>query len=73
LERISESVCIGAPFARTKLVLILAIMARTFRIRLTEPRIVRPTGIVSTQLDDPPTFLLQLGGATSGAAATLCP
>jgi cytochrome P450 len=49
-------VCIGAQFALTELVLLVAIIVRAFRIRLGETRIVRPTGIVSTQPENPPPF-----------------
>ena len=66
-------VCIDAQFAITVLALTLAIMVRAFRIRLAKPRIVRPTGIVSTQPDDPPPFLTQRREVQSGAAASLCP
>ena len=53
-------ICIGAQFALAELTtLLLAIMVRTFRVRLAEPRIVRPIGIISTQPDDPPPFRLQ--------------
>lgn len=64
-------VCIGAQFAPTELVLILAIMIRAFRIRLAQPRIIRPIGIVSTQPDNPPLFLLQR--RREPRAASLCP
>jgi cytochrome P450 len=66
-------VCIGAQFALTELVLVLAILIRAFRIRIAEPRIVRPVGIVSTQPDNPPPLLLQPRGVPVGAAASLCP
>ena len=65
-------VCIGAQFALTELVLVLAIMVRAFRIRLAEPRIVRPIGIVSTKPDNPPSFLLQPRIAAVGGAVSLC-
>jgi cytochrome P450 len=64
-------VCIGAQFALTELVLLLAIVVRSFRIRLAEPRVVRPIGIDSTQPANPPPFLLQLRGEPR--AASLCP
>jgi cytochrome P450 len=64
-------VCIGAQFALTELVLLLAIVVRTFRIRLAEPRVVRPIGIVGTQPANPPPFLLQLRGEPR--TASLCP
>ena len=61
-------VCIGAPFALTELVLLLAITVRTFWIKLAEPRIVRPIGVVSTQPANPPPFL-----RGEPRAASLCP
>ena len=64
-------VCIGAQFALTELILLVAIMFGTFWVRLAESRIVRPIGIVSTQPDHPPPFLLQLRGEPR--AASLCP
>lgn len=64
-------VCIGAQFALTELILLMAIMFGTFWVRLAESRIVRPIGIVSTQRDHPPPFLLQLRGEPR--AASLCP
>jgi cytochrome P450 len=64
-------VCIGAQFALTEIVLLMAIMVRAFWIRLGEPRIVRPIGIVSTQPANPPPFRPQLGGEPR--AASLCP
>jgi cytochrome P450 len=69
---VGPRVCIGAQFALTELVLVLATMIRAFRIELAEPRIVRPTGIVSTQPDNPPPFLLRRR-PDSFAAASLCP
>src|SRR5438132_13532297 len=51
--------CIGAQFALTEIVLVLAAMVRAFRIELAEDRAVRPIGIVSTQPDHPPPFLLR--------------
>lgn len=69
--RAGPRVCIGAQFALTELVLILAIMIRAFRIQLSQPRIARPIGIVSTQPDNPPPFLLQRRGEPR--AASLCP
>src|SRR5215472_2939145 len=51
--------CIGAQFALTELVLVLSAIARTFRIALAEPRVVNPVGIVSTQPEHPPPFVLR--------------
>ena len=56
---IGPRTCIGAQFALTELVLVLAVMVGAFRIELAEHRIVRPIGIVSTQPHDPPPFLLR--------------
>jgi hypothetical protein len=42
-------------------------VVRTFWIRLGEPRIVRPIGIVSTQPENPPPFRLQLRGEPRAA------
>jgi cytochrome P450 len=56
---IGPRTCIGAQFALTDLVLILSAMVRAFRVELAEPRVVNPVGIVSTQPDDPPAFVLQ--------------
>jgi cytochrome P450 len=53
-----QRVCIGAQFALAELTLLLAIMILTFTVRLAEPRIARPTGIVSTQPENPAPFLL---------------
>ena len=52
--------CIGAQFAVTELVLILAALVRSFRIELGERRTVRPIGMVSTRPENPPPFLLRL-------------
>jgi hypothetical protein len=46
-------------------------MVRAFRIELAQPRIVRPIGIVNTQPDNPPPFLLQ--HREEPRAASLCP
>jgi cytochrome P450 len=57
---IGPRTCIGAQFALTELVLILAALVRSFRIELAERRTVRPIGIVSTRPENPPPFLLRL-------------
>jgi cytochrome P450 len=50
--------CIGAQFALTELVLVLATLVRAFRIELAEPRPARPFAIVTTQPADLPPFRL---------------
>jgi cytochrome P450 len=50
--------CVGAPFALTELVLVLAILLQNFRIELTSSRPVRPVGLVTVQPDTPPPFRL---------------
>jgi cytochrome P450 len=54
--------CIGAQFALTELVLMLASLVRVFHIKLAEQRAVRPVGVVSTQPDNSPPFLLRVRG-----------
>ena len=51
--------CIGAPFALTELVLVLAMLVRHFRIALAPHRPVNPVGLTTIQPDRPPPFLLQ--------------
>jgi len=51
--------CIGAAFALTELVLVLAILTRAFRVELAEERVVTPTAIVTIQPDIPPAFRLR--------------
>jgi cytochrome P450 len=50
--------CVGAPFALTELVLVLAILLQNFRIELTSSRPVRPVGLVTVQPYTPPPFRL---------------
>ena len=56
---IGPRTCIGAQFALTELVLVLSAIARHFRIALAEPWVVNPVGIVSTQPEHPPPFVLR--------------
>ena len=51
--------CIGAPFALTELVLVLAMLVSHFRIALAPHRPVNPVGLTTIQPDRPPPFLLQ--------------
>lgn len=50
--------CIGAQFALTELVLMVAVLAREFQIALAEPGIVRPKALVTIQPENPPLFRL---------------
>ena len=52
--------CVGAPFALTELVLVLATLVRAFRIELAAHDSPRPVGLVTVQPDRPPPFLLRL-------------
>ena len=51
--------CVGAPFALTELVLVVATMVRAFRIELAPHRPVSPIGLVTIQPDSPPPFVLR--------------
>lgn len=51
--------CIGSPFALTELVLVLAILVRTFRLALAPHDPIHPVGLTTIQPDRPPPFLLQ--------------
>ena len=51
--------CIGAPFALTELVLVLAMLTRSFRIALAPHAPVNPVGLTTIQPDRPPTFQLR--------------
>jgi cytochrome P450 len=51
-------ICIGAQFALTEAVLVLARLLRAFRIELIGGADVRPRGLVTTQPDRPVRFLL---------------
>jgi cytochrome P450 len=57
---IGPRTCIGSAFALTELVLVLAILIRTFHIELTGRRPVEPTAIVTIQPGSPPEFRLSL-------------
>jgi cytochrome P450 len=50
--------CVGAPFALTELVLVLAALVRSFRIELAPHNPVKPVGLVTVQPDVPPPFRL---------------
>ena len=51
-------ICVGAPFALTELVLVVATLARAFRVELAAHQPVTPVGRVTLQPDSPPPFLL---------------
>ena len=51
-------VCIGSQFALTEAVLVLASLVQAFRITRADDEPVAPRGIVTTQPDRPPPFLL---------------
>jgi len=51
--------CVGAPFALTELVLVVATLVRAFRIELAPHRPVSPVGLVTIQPDPPPLFVLR--------------
>jgi cytochrome P450 len=55
---VGPRVCIGAQFALTEATLVLAAMLRAFRIERTDDAPVTPRGIVTTQPDRAPDFLL---------------
>jgi cytochrome P450 len=52
-------VCVGAQFALTEAVLVLAMLLQRFEIALEDPRPVLPVAIVTTQPDHPATFRLR--------------
>ena len=56
---VGPRVCIGAQFALTEATLVLAAMLRAFRIERADDGPVVPRGIVTTQPDRAPPFLLQ--------------
>jgi unspecific monooxygenase len=56
---VGPRVCIGAQFALTEATLVLAAMVRAFRIERADDAPVVPRGIVTTQPDHAPPFLLQ--------------
>lgn len=57
--------CIGAQFALTELVLMLAALARAFRIELAEAKPVRPRALVTIQPEHPPLFRLRRRAAAA--------
>ena len=54
--------CVGAPFALTELVLVIATLVRNFRIGLAPHPPLKPVGLVTIQPDLPPPFLLRRRG-----------
>jgi cytochrome P450 len=56
---IGPRVCIGAQFALTEAILVLAKMLKAFEIRRADSEAVAPVGIVTTQPDHPPLFCLR--------------
>jgi cytochrome P450 len=56
---IGPRVCIGAQFALTEAILVLAKMLKAFEIRRADSEGVAPVGIVTTQPDHPPLFCLR--------------
>jgi cytochrome P450 len=52
-------ICIGAHFALTEAVLVLAEFVRAFKIELAESRPVLPVGAVTTRPDHAPLFRMQ--------------
>ena len=52
-------ICVGAPFALTELVLIIAALVRRFDFGLAPHRPVQPLGMVTIQPDSPPPFVLR--------------
>src|SRR5207247_6983348 len=53
-------VCVGAQFALTEAVLVLARLVQKFEIRLDQPRPVLPAAVVTTQPDHPALFRLRI-------------
>lgn len=51
--------CVGAQFALTEAVLVLASLVREFAIELTDRRPVLPLALITLQPDDPPLFRLR--------------
>jgi unspecific monooxygenase len=52
-------VCVGAQFAMTEAILVLAMLAKQFEVSLVHPQPVLPSAVVTTQPDHPAQFLLQ--------------
>ena len=57
---VGPRVCIGAQFALTEAVLVLATLIQTFHIERADDTPVTPRAIVTTQPDHPPLFRLRL-------------
>ena len=51
-------ICVGAQFAMTEAVLVLAALTNRFRVTRVDTRPVLPIGIVTTQPDHPARVLL---------------
>ena len=56
---VGPRVCIGAQFALTEAVLVLATLIRAFHIERADDTPVTPRAVVTTQPDHPPPFLLR--------------
>ena len=56
---IGPRICIGAQFALTEAVLVLATLTRAFHIERADDTPVTPRAVVTTQPDHPPLFLLR--------------
>jgi cytochrome P450 len=52
-------VCVGAQFALTEAVIVLARLLRRFRLRFSGSGAVMPRGFVTTQPDRPVRFILE--------------
>lgn len=61
-------VCVGAQFALTEAVLVLAALIQAFEVALDDPRPVLPVAVVTTQPDHSPAFRLH-----PRAGASACP
>jgi cytochrome P450 len=64
--------CIGAQFALTELVLLLAALARSFHIELSAPQAVQPKALVTIQPENPPLFRLRCRAARAGGNFVSC-
>ncbi len=52
-------ICVGAQFALTEAVIILASICKRFQVSLIDDRPVLPVAIITTQPDHPPQFRLR--------------
>ena len=52
-------ICVGAPFALTELVLVIATLVRAFDVELAAHCGVTPVALVTIQPDSPPPFILR--------------